>query len=110
MQLVVSIGINLILNIELILKLAGALGFEPRYAGIKTLCLTAWRRPNWMLMTNLNHALVVRDNILAGVFTNVNCLLIFFVPLTYKYVTCYSILGESALALLVERLADHQYF
>lgn len=26
--------------------MAGALGFEPRYAGIKTLCLTAWRRPN----------------------------------------------------------------
>lgn len=26
--------------------LAGALGFEPRCAGIKTLCLTAWLRPN----------------------------------------------------------------
>jgi hypothetical protein len=26
-------------------QLAGALGFEPRDAGIKTLCLTAWRRP-----------------------------------------------------------------
>ena len=26
--------------------LAGVLGFEPRYAGIKTPCLTAWRRPN----------------------------------------------------------------
>jgi hypothetical protein len=25
--------------------MAGALGFEPRYAGIKTLCRTAWRRP-----------------------------------------------------------------
>ena len=27
-------------------RLAGAPGFEPGYAGIKTLCLTAWRRPN----------------------------------------------------------------
>lgn len=26
--------------------MAGVLGFEPRYAGIKTLCLTAWRHPN----------------------------------------------------------------
>jgi hypothetical protein len=26
-------------------KLAGAPGFEPGNAGIKTLCLTAWRRP-----------------------------------------------------------------
>ena len=25
--------------------MAGVLGFEPRYAGIKTPCLTAWRRP-----------------------------------------------------------------
>jgi len=25
--------------------MAGVLGFEPRYAGIKTLCLTAWRHP-----------------------------------------------------------------
>ena len=30
-------------------KLAGVLGFEPRYAGIKTLCLTAWRHPNTSL-------------------------------------------------------------
>ncbi len=27
-------------------SVAGVLGFEPRYAGIKTLCLTAWRHPN----------------------------------------------------------------
>jgi|WetSurSiteA1Bulk_404760.scaffolds.fasta_scaffold00013_30 hypothetical protein len=26
--------------------MAGSLGFEPRYAEIKTPCLTAWRRPN----------------------------------------------------------------
>ena len=25
--------------------MAGVLGFEPRYAEIKTLCLTAWRHP-----------------------------------------------------------------
>ena len=28
-------------------KVAGVLGFEPRYAEIKTRCLTAWRHPNW---------------------------------------------------------------
>ena len=27
-------------------KVAGVLGFEPRYGGIKTRCLTAWRHPN----------------------------------------------------------------
>lgn len=27
-------------------EMAGVLGFEPRYAGIKTRCLTAWRYPN----------------------------------------------------------------
>ncbi len=27
------------------MDLAGALGFEPRNAGIKIQCLTAWRRP-----------------------------------------------------------------
>ncbi len=27
-------------------KLAGALGFEPRYGGTKNRCLTTWRRPN----------------------------------------------------------------
>ena len=32
-------------------KLAGVLGFEPRYAGIKTLCLTAWRHPNYIIAT-----------------------------------------------------------
>ncbi len=26
--------------------MAGVLGFEPRNAGIKTLCLTTWRHPN----------------------------------------------------------------
>ena len=31
-------------------KLAGVLGFEPRYAGIKTLCLTAWRHPKIVLV------------------------------------------------------------
>jgi hypothetical protein len=34
----------LVLSI-VILLMAGVLGFEPRYAGIKTLCLTAWRHP-----------------------------------------------------------------
>ncbi len=27
-------------------RLAGALGFEPRYGGTKNRCLTTWRRPN----------------------------------------------------------------
>ncbi len=31
--------------------MAGVLGFEPRYAGIKTLCLTAWRHPNGLRLT-----------------------------------------------------------
>ena len=31
--------------------MAGVLGFEPRYAGIKTLCLTAWRHPNYIIAT-----------------------------------------------------------
>ena len=29
-------------------RLAGALGFEPRNDGIKTRCLTTWRRPNFL--------------------------------------------------------------
>ena len=28
-------------------NLAGVLGFEPRNAGTKNRCLTAWRYPNW---------------------------------------------------------------
>ena len=32
------------------------LGFEPRYAGIKTLCLTAWRHPN-VISYDLSHNL-----------------------------------------------------
>lgn len=28
-------------------RMAGALGFEPRYGGTKNRCLTTWRRPNW---------------------------------------------------------------
>jgi len=29
----------------LLWRMAGLLGFEPRYAEIKTPCLTAWRQP-----------------------------------------------------------------
>ena len=29
--------------------MAGVLGIEPRNAGIKTLCLTAWRHPNELM-------------------------------------------------------------
>jgi UDP-glucose 4-epimerase len=32
-------------------KMAGVLGFEPRYAEIKTQCLTAWRYPNNLYLT-----------------------------------------------------------
>lgn len=32
------------------LKMAGAAGFEPAHAEIKTQCLTAWRRPNKLLL------------------------------------------------------------
>ena len=30
-----------------LLNMAGVPGFEPGYARIKTLCLTAWRHPNY---------------------------------------------------------------
>jgi hypothetical protein len=29
-----------------VIIMAGLLGFEPRYDGIKTRCLTAWRQPS----------------------------------------------------------------
>lgn len=32
-------------KIALRLKMAGTVGFEPTHGGIKTRCLTAWRRP-----------------------------------------------------------------
>ncbi len=37
---------------KLYFKMAGAAGFEPTHARIKTWCLTAWRRPySWMKRT-----------------------------------------------------------
>ncbi len=33
------------------LKMAGVLGFEPRYGEIKTRCLTAWRHPKGFVRT-----------------------------------------------------------
>jgi hypothetical protein len=34
--------------------MAGAAGFEPAHAEIKTQCLTAWRRPNKLLQKAAN--------------------------------------------------------
>lgn len=46
--------------------MAGVLGFEPRNAGIKTLCLTTWRHPKKLIiyhnanrMPFCNHSLVL---------------------------------------------------
>tara|TARA_Y100000741_G_scaffold333780_1_gene290601 strand:+ start:403 stop:636 length:234 start_codon:yes stop_codon:yes gene_type:complete len=38
-------------------KLAGAAGFEPANAGIKSRCLTAWRRPKtfYLILKRANH-------------------------------------------------------
>ena len=49
--------------------LAGPAGFEPANAGVKVLCLTAWRRP--YLSTRLSHVLLIYlliyvPNLLAG--------------------------------------------
>jgi hypothetical protein len=36
-----------------VFRLTGALGFEPRDGETKTRCLTTWRRPNELTLTNI---------------------------------------------------------
>jgi hypothetical protein len=43
-------------------NMAGAPGFEPGYDGIKTRCLTAWRRPN-KLYAEVSTLLLKQENL-----------------------------------------------
>ena len=72
-------------------KMAGVPGFEPGNAGIKTLCLTTWRHPNYILIVpydrmllRLFYAAVVVDFVAVSTSRIARIVLVMFVAVNVQ--------------------------